>query len=166
MAAVTVTDLGFLPGSRRTGRAGGRTRADPGSLPAGGASQTSQRPSSPADDDAVDPMRGDTLRHMSDTGVRLEIVDTPSGLDLRGEIDAHTAPELAAHLDPLPGDHGDVVLGVNGIEFIDSSGLRVLIDAHQRAGAAGRRLVIAKPSAAVRRLFEISGLLDHLVVED
>ena len=103
---------------------------------------------------------------MSDTGVRLEIVEAPSGYALRGEIDAHTAPELASHLDPLPGSEGDVVLDVSAIEFIDSSGLRVLIDAHQRAGAAGRRLVIAKPSAAVRRLFEISGLLDHLVVQD
>jgi anti-sigma B factor antagonist len=107
-----------------------------------------------------------TIRPMSDTGVRLEITEAPEGFALKGEIDAHTAPELAAHLEPLPGDAGDVVLDVSGIEFIDSSGLRVLIDAHRRAGDAGRRLVISRPSAAVRRLFEISGLLDHLVVQD
>jgi anti-sigma B factor antagonist len=103
---------------------------------------------------------------MSDTGVRLEITPIDNGLVLVGEIDAHTAPELAARLDPLPGDGADVVLDVAGIEFIDSSGLRVLIEAHQRAIAAGRRLVIRQPSASVRRLFEISGLTGHLVVAD
>jgi anti-sigma B factor antagonist len=103
---------------------------------------------------------------MSDTGVRLDITRTDAGLVLVGEIDAHTAPDLAAHLDPLPAGDGDAVLDVAGIEFIDSSGLRVLIEAHQRAVAAGRRLVIQRPSASVRRLFEISGLAGHLLVDD
>jgi anti-sigma B factor antagonist len=103
---------------------------------------------------------------MSDTGVRLEITPIEGGLVLVGEIDAHTAPELAARLDPLPGNSTDLVVDVAGIEFIDSSGLRVLIEAHQRANAAGRRLVIRRPSVSVRRLFEISGLSGHLVVAD
>jgi anti-sigma B factor antagonist len=103
---------------------------------------------------------------MSDTGVRLEITPIEGGLVLVGEIDAHTAPELAARLDPLPGASTDLVVDVAGIEFIDSSGLRVLIEAHQRANAGGRRLVIRRPSASVRRLFEISGLAGHLVVAE
>jgi anti-sigma B factor antagonist len=103
---------------------------------------------------------------MSDTGVRLDITPIEGGFVLVGEIDAHTAPDLGARLEPLPGDAGDVIVDVAGIEFIDSSGLRVLIEAHQRAGAAGRRLVIRRPSASVRRLFEISGLSEHLVVAD
>jgi anti-anti-sigma factor len=45
---------------------------------------------------------------------------------------------------------------------MDSSGLRALIGAHQRAEAADRRLVITQPSSAVQRLIEISGLGDHL----
>jgi anti-sigma B factor antagonist len=102
---------------------------------------------------------------MSDTSMRLAITSTADGLVLAGEIDAHTAPELARHLDPLPGDRSDVVLDVAGIEFIDSSGLRVLVEANQRAAAAERRLVIRKPSTAVTRLLEISGLMEHLSVD-
>jgi anti-sigma B factor antagonist len=102
---------------------------------------------------------------MADTSVRLQIISTESGLTLVGEIDAHTAPELARRLDPLPGS-GDVVLDVGGIEFIDSSGLRVLIEAHQRGESEQRRVLIHRPSAAVRRLLVISGLDAHLAVTD
>ena len=54
----------------------------------------------------------------------------------------------------------------HGIEFIDSSGLRVLVEAHQRAAAGGRSLVIHRPSVAVKRLLEISGLSEHLTVTE
>lgn len=101
---------------------------------------------------------------MSDSSARLEVTPSEPGLVLVGEIDAHTAPVLLAHLDPLPAGNGDVVLDIAGVDFMDSSALRVLIEAHDRAGAAGRRLVLRSPSAAVRRLFEVSGLSEHLLV--
>lgn len=103
---------------------------------------------------------------MTDANPRLSITLDRSRLVLVGEIDAHTAPELAGHLDPLPGDDGDVTLDVAGVDFIDSSGLRLIVEAHQRAEGTDRRLVVRRPSAAVTRLFEISGLTEHLVVAD
>lgn len=105
---------------------------------------------------------------MADPTPRLSITSDQADatrLVLVGEIDAHTAPELAGHLDPLPGSQGDVTLDVAEIEFIDSSGLRLIVEAHHRAVAAERRLVVHRPSAAVVRLLEISGLRDHLAVE-
>lgn len=95
---------------------------------------------------------------------RLQVTADGPRLVLVGEIDAHTAPMLGEHLDPLPGENGDVTIDVDGIEFIDSSGLRLIVEAHQRATGESRRLVINRPSAAVTRLFEISGLTDHLTV--
>ena len=88
-----------------------------------------------------------------------------STVTVDGDIDAHSCPELTAALDPLPGS-GDVRVDLAAVGFMDSSGLRVLIGAHQRADAAARRLVIAQPSSAVQRLIEISGLGDHLHVVD
>lgn len=103
---------------------------------------------------------------MTEPRLRLEIDASDSGLVLRGEIDAHTAIDLASHLDPLPGSDGDVCLDVSEVEFIDSSGLRVLVDAHRRAGDHGRRLVLRQPSHVVTRLLEISGLTGHLAVSE
>jgi len=102
---------------------------------------------------------------VSDTHARLEVTHAELGLVLAGELDAHTAPSLGDHLDPLPDGTGDVVLDIAGVDFMDSSGLRVIIEAHDRAHAAHRRLVLRSPSGVVRRLFEVSGLSEHLFID-
>jgi anti-sigma B factor antagonist len=103
---------------------------------------------------------------MSDTAARLDISSEIDGLVLSGELDAHTAPQLAERLAQLPPGDADVVLDIGRVEFMDSSGLRVVIDVHQRAADAGRRLVLRHPTSAVQRLLEISGLSDHLSTEE
>lgn len=92
----------------------------------------------------------------------LTIETSADGLRASGEIDAHTAPSLATAIDSAG---PTVKLDLSGVEFVDSSGLRVLIDAHQRLNEQGGSLTILSPSAAVSRLFEISGVSDYLTVE-
>lgn len=106
------------------------------------------------------PGAGSTVRHMSDLGSQLEIVATANGWKLSGEVDAHTAPTLATAITDLP--TGLVTLDMEGVSFMDSSGLRVLMDATARARDAGGDLVVAHPSPAVARLVEISGLGEQL----
>ncbi len=101
---------------------------------------------------------------MTGTDGALHITISPSGLILRGEIDAHSVTVLARHLDPLPGSADDVVIDLSGVGFVDSSGLRVLVEAHQRAEAEDRRVVLSDPSRPVLRLLEITGLLEYLHV--
>lgn len=102
---------------------------------------------------------------MSETAARLDITAIADGLALNGELDAHTAPQLAERLAELPAGEGNIVLDIDLVEFMDSSGLRVVIDAHQRASDLGRRLVLRHPTSAVQRLLEISGLSDHIATE-
>jgi anti-anti-sigma factor len=101
---------------------------------------------------------------MSELGAQLEISPTPTGWQLSGEIDAHTAPLLASALSNLP--TGDVTLDVAGVSFMDSSGLRVLIDAATRARDGGGDLIIANPTPGISRLVEISGLGGQLRLDD
>ncbi|MEO6570374.1 MAG: STAS domain-containing protein, partial [Ilumatobacteraceae bacterium] len=82
-------------------------------------------------------------------------------LVIAGEIDAHTAPALA---EAITGAGPDLTIDMSGIEFVDSSGLRVLIDAHQAAESGGGSLTLSNPSPAVTRLLEISGVVDYLNV--
>jgi len=98
---------------------------------------------------------------MSDPTARLTVTTDGDRIVVAGDIDAHTCPDLAAALDPLPGS-GDVRLDVADVGFIDSSGLRVIIGTHQQAEASDRRLLIEQPSKSVSRILEISGLTDHL----
>lgn len=94
----------------------------------------------------------------------LDITATDRGLVLSGEIDAHTAPTLAEAI--AQSDHAHLAVDMAAVEFVDSSGLRVLIEAHQTAQSAGRTIQIANPSPAVTRLLQISGIDDYLNVVD
>lgn len=93
----------------------------------------------------------------------LTISSTDAGLSASGEVDAHTAPTLAAAIDAAG---PSVDLDLSGVGFVDSSGLRVLIDAHQRLAEAGGALRLTGVSDAVRRLLEISGVTEYLDVAD
>ena len=97
---------------------------------------------------------------MSELGSQLEISATANGWTLSGEVDAHTAPTLAGAMEALPG--GVVMLDMAGVSFIDSSGLRVLMEASTRARQGGGDLVVVSPSPAVARLVEISGLGEQI----
>lgn len=93
---------------------------------------------------------------------RLEINTAEDrSLKVEGVIDCHTAADLERHLRDL-GTASDVSIDLSAIDFIDSSGLRVLVDAHQQLDADERRLVLGQPSDAVTRVLEITGLRDHL----
>ena len=80
-------------------------------------------------------------------------------LAVAGEIDAVTAPLLAARLAEVSVEGvAEVVLDFSGLEFIDSSGLSVLVVAHRRLRNAGAALVIEAPPSTARRVFAIAGL--------
>lgn len=86
---------------------------------------------------------------------------------LRGELDIASAErveeELAAVEDDPP---AELVLDLSGLEFMDSTGLRLVLGADARARAAGRSVTIVRGSDAVTRLFRITGLEDRLTLVD
>ena len=96
-----------------------------------------------------------------------QVADDEAVLSVSGELDPHTATELSTALDDVIArdDIDRVVLDLAKIGFIDSSGLRVILSADQDLKARGARLTLRHPSDAVRRLFEITDLMNHLDVE-
>jgi anti-anti-sigma factor len=82
----------------------------------------------------------------------------PEGLVIvaEGELDLVGAPALAAAL-PEDGD-GAVIVDMAGVGFMDSSGLRALLEARQASLEAGRAFAISRPSDAVRRVLELVDL--------
>lgn len=89
-------------------------------------------------------------------GARLHIESRDGDLAVAGEIDAHTCDTLDAAIAEAHGS--DVRIDLSGVTFIDSSGLRVLVEQHHRLADTGDRLVIVRPSRPAQRLFEIAGL--------
>jgi anti-anti-sigma factor len=89
-------------------------------------------------------------------------------ISLRGELDLATAPEFEALLQKKIGGGQEVVVDLRSLEFMDSSGIRVLVAAHARAGRLGTRVVIVRPprTSPVAKIIQVSGLDDELNIVD
>ena len=80
-------------------------------------------------------------------------------VDLQGEIHVTTAPRLAEHLtEAIESGKTAIVVDMSGVEFIDSTGLSVLLNALRLAGQRDGRLVLVCRNPTVLRLFQITGL--------
>jgi anti-anti-sigma factor len=82
---------------------------------------------------------------------------------LAGEFDLAAIEKFEAAFAKLEaGAPGAIVVDLGELAFMDSSGLRSLVMADQRARKAGRRLAIVPGPPAVRRVFEITQLDSRL----
>jgi anti-sigma B factor antagonist len=90
-------------------------------------------------------------------------------VSLVGELDLSSALTFDEELRRIEEDSKErtLVLDLCGLKFMDSTGLRLIVSAHQRALRAGRRLAIVHTSDAIRRIFRLTGMLERLdIVED
>jgi anti-sigma B factor antagonist len=80
-----------------------------------------------------------------------------------GEVDSSNCAGLQDELVRLSEAPGDTLCTVDlvGVSFMDSSGLRALLLGQRAMTDAGKTMVIVGVSDSVRRLFEITGLLER-----
>ena len=94
----------------------------------------------------------DLLINVDENGTRRTV-------KLQGSCDLATAPRLRQALHGLvPPEVGNVVLDVAELEFIDSTGLGVVLGAMRRLREGGGSLSIAGAQGIVRRVLEITDL--------
>jgi anti-sigma B factor antagonist len=81
-----------------------------------------------------------------------------------GELDLSGAALLESELERLESEPelGTVVLDLRGLEFMDSSGLRLVVLADMRAREAGRRFALVRGGETVHRVFEITRMSERL----
>lgn len=109
-----------------------------------------------------------TMSAMDSVASRVEVTASDDGWSIVGEVDASTSPTVAEALAVVPEGgrtSGRIVVETSGVSFIDSSGLRVLIELSERATALGAQVVLASPSRSMARLIELTGLNDLFSVE-
>jgi anti-anti-sigma factor len=86
---------------------------------------------------------------------------------LIGELDIASSEGLENELAAIEADSPEtVVLDLRRVEFIDSTGLRALIAADQRARSEGRRLAVVRGPNAVERLLAVTQLDQRLEIVD
>jgi anti-sigma B factor antagonist len=106
-------------------------------------------------------------------------VPTPGGLSitsvldgptvrviLQGELDLAGAQQMEERMVAIDEEGpARVVIDLGGLAFIDSTGLRLLLQADTRARARGYELFLRPGAPAVQRVFEVTGALDVLRFE-
>jgi anti-sigma B factor antagonist len=88
-----------------------------------------------------------------------------SVLAVGGEIDVATAPRLREQLIGLVNaDRCRIVVDLEAVDFIDSTGLGVLIGALKRVRTHDGELVLVVTEPRILKVFEITGLLQVFTV--
>jgi anti-sigma B factor antagonist len=84
---------------------------------------------------------------------------------LGGELDMASAPLLKAALEQAEGDTSrPLLLDLQQLRFMDSTGLRIILWARSRWQSHGQELALTAGSSQVQRLLAVSGVGEHLHV--
>ena len=99
--------------------------------------------------------------------VEVRNADATTVISVSGELDLASSPALEQELERVSqSDAQVVVVDLRNLEFMDSTGLSVLVRAHQRVEEHGRRLGLVYGSQQVQRLLTLTGVADRLMLTD
>ncbi|MEV4418086.1 STAS domain-containing protein [Catellatospora sp. NPDC049609] len=97
---------------------------------------------------------GLTMQRRNDAG-RLVV-------SVHGEIDLMTCELLSTELGEATKQSPEVLVDLSGVSFLDSAGIRVLVEAHQTAARVGHQLCVDNAHGWVERVLEVTGVRELL----
>lgn len=83
-----------------------------------------------------------------------------------GEVDLSTTDEVREELLAAAAEAATVVLDLRSVAFIDSSGIRLLVEIQRLADAQGTGFLVVRGADHVQRLFDLAGLTSRLTLID
>ena len=100
-------------------------------------------------------------------GISHEVCGDQEVLVIEGDIDLVSARHLEGKIGEFvdDGEPRRVIFDLSRVEFIDSSGLRVLMTMDRALRERGGGCALRSPSLVVQRLLTVTGLSDHLPIE-
>jgi anti-sigma B factor antagonist len=98
-----------------------------------------------------DPQMADVALTMSESADQVIVM-------LCGELDVSGAVSIAASLSQVAASGRHIIVDLDGLQFIDSSGLAALVRARQHARRAGSDLVLSAPQPQVLRMLTLTRL--------
>jgi anti-anti-sigma factor len=85
---------------------------------------------------------------------------------LEGELDTAAAAEVEKTLQPLYATNGkDVIIDCEGLDYIASSGLRILISILKGAKTGGSKVVLKNMNEDIKSVFKLTGFINIFDVE-
>ena len=110
--------------------------------------------------------RAEHARKLGSLALRSERDGDTHVIELIGELDLDGAPRLEEELLRVESsDVASIIVDLSALEFIDSTGIRLLLMAADRCSDSGRFTLLRGPRQ-VHRVFEITDLVDRLPFAD
>lgn len=85
-------------------------------------------------------------------------------LSFQGRLDTTTSPQFEAELDSSIAGVKELILDMQGLEYVSSAGLRVILKAQKLMNGIGSMKLI-NVNAMIMEVFEITGFIDILTIE-
>ena len=102
-----------------------------------------------------------------DLGLQVEERGDVAVLAVSGEVDVATVPRLREQLHGLVASGTPrIVVDLDAVDFLDSTGLGVLVGALKRVRANGGELALVCTSPRIRKVFEVTGLTKVFELHD
>jgi anti-sigma B factor antagonist len=99
--------------------------------------------------------------------IRRTVVGRRTVLSVAGEIDLDSSPRIAdAVEDAFEAGALELWLDLSRVEFMDSSGVHLLLETHARLRDLNRRLAVICPGGVARRLLDLTGATGLLPLYD
>ena len=105
--------------------------------------------------------------HDQTGGSITSVLDDVAIVTVTGQLDFALCVKVAPELDAaLRSPVRAIVIDLEGVSLVDSSGIALLINAYRSLDRVGRELAIACPRGPQRRAFELTALDRHLPLHD
>jgi anti-sigma B factor antagonist len=82
---------------------------------------------------------------------------------VEGEVDLAVADQLEQALERAS-QYQEVLIGLQACEFVDSTAIAAIVNAHNRMAAEGRRVAVYGPTSQVHRVLSMTGLTENGLV--
>ena len=97
--------------------------------------------------------------------IKKELDGSKLVVTLSGRLDTTTAPDFEKELKSSLEGVKELILDFNGLDYISSAGLRVLLSAQKLMNAAGGSMKIVGANDIVKEIFDVTGFSDILTIE-
>jgi anti-sigma B factor antagonist len=87
-------------------------------------------------------------------------------VELLGELDSTTAPDVQSQILPLAEQNRQIILDLTGTGFMSSAGLRILLLMYRQIANGSGRMVLAGLSEEIKDTMHITGFLDFFKIYD
>jgi anti-sigma B factor antagonist len=95
--------------------------------------------------------------------VQVHLEGSTKLISVSGELDLASGPELESELDKVSAPQTTLlVVDLRELEFMDSTGLSIIVRAHQRLAETGCELGLVRGSTQVQRLLDLTGVAERV----